>query len=81
MEGWRSLWYSPNNKKVGGHCPTKILQSFFLATFSAADARMEATAPQYQACSGILSVMRKYDCCELDFILLCSLRCYRGDIE
>jgi hypothetical protein len=59
----RTLWKRLNNRNVGAHCPTKMLQSRLLAENKIAEARIEPRAAQYHTSSGTLSVMRKYCVC------------------
>jgi hypothetical protein len=57
------LWNRASNRNVGGHWPTKALQSRLPASQSVADAAIEAIAAQYQADWGMLSVIVKYSFC------------------
>jgi len=58
-----NLWNRASSRNVGGHWPTKVLQSRLPASQSVADAAMEAIAAQYQADWGMLSVIVKYSFC------------------
>lgn len=53
LPGRSSRWYTPKSRKVGGHWPTKTLQLSLPDSFKPAEITIDATAPQYQACSGM----------------------------
>src|SRR5260370_42259494 len=65
-----NLWNMPKRRNVGGHCPTKVLQSRFPARNKVAETRLDATAAQYQTTPGAWSGRRKYWSCMLCAVLV-----------
>jgi hypothetical protein len=70
------LWNIPKRRNVGGHWPTKMLQSRLPTRNSIADAMIEPRAAQYHTSSGTWSVARKYCArasCAVSLALLVSI--------
>src|ERR1700686_3811480 len=63
FEGRSILWNRLIRRKVGGHWPTKMLQSRLPSKNRLAETMIDPRAAQYQTSSGTWSVTRKYCAC------------------
>ena len=72
------VWNNASSRNVGGHWPTKVLQSRLPASQSVADTAMEAIAAQYQVACGTLSVTVKYSFWTASISDVFTQFCFRG---